>query len=398
MIGIDIVDLYHFSKKISKKIFIKKIFTQNEIDYAQKNKRILETLAGIFAAKEAVLKAFNLNVSYILRKKIEILHEIDGKPYYKLESDIYKDGLSISHDGNFAVSVCKIDKYIKRNFDINFNLEPRKKESNKGDYGRIAFLGGSSGMSGSIYMSSIASLKTGCGLSYIICPKSISNILQIKCVESIIKEISCDKFLYSKDILDEIFNSLEKIDVLCIGPGMGIVDNIDKLIKEIIKGFNSNILIDADGLNAISKDISILNLKNKMVLTPHIMEFSRLLNMPINEINQNKEFIAKSFAKKYDQILVLKGHETIVTDGKDIYINDTGNPGMATAGSGDVLSGIISTLLYRLDPFEAAKMGVFIHGLAGDIASEKLSEESLMATDIINNIHEVFKIFRSKHA
>jgi len=397
MVGVDIVDLISFEKKISKKNFLEKIFTQTELIYANKKTNTLHTLGGIFAAKEAIVKAFNLNLSFILRRRIEILHTKKGKPYFKIGNNVY-NSLSISHDGNYAIAICLSDNTYKIDNEIYKPLlKARTKDTNKGDYGRIAFLGGSRGMSGSIYMSSMASLRTGAGLSYIICPKSISNILQIKSTEIIIKEISCDNFYYSTEILDEIFTALEKIDVICIGPGMGQGKNLDKLIKEIISTFKSHILIDADGLNALSKDTNILLKKKNMVLTPHLMEFSRLTKLSLDQINRNKKEIAINFAKKYDQILVLKGNKTIVTDGDDIYINNTGNPGMATAGSGDVLSGIISSLLHRLEPFEAAKLGVYIHGLAGDIGSHKLSEESLIATDIIDNIHEVFKIFRSNY-
>lgn len=397
MVGIDIVDLSSFEKKISKKNFLEKTFTQKELIYANKKTNTLQTLGGIFAAKEAIVKAFNLNLSFILRKRIEILHNKKGKPYFKIGSNINESSLSISHDGNYAIAICQNDTYEIEHEICEPLLKARAEETNKGDYGRIAFLGGSKGMSGSIYMSSIAALRTGAGLSYIICPKSISNILQIKSVENIIKEISCDSFFYSKKILDEIFTALEKIDVLCIGPGMGQGENLEKLIKEIVSKFENHILIDADGLNALAKNTNILLEKKNMVLTPHLMEFSRLTKLSLEQINKNKQEIAINFAKKYEQILVLKGNKTIVTDGDNIYINNTGNPGMATAGSGDVLSGIISSLLHRLDPFEAAKIGVYIHGLAGDIGSYKMSEESLIATDIIDNIHEVFKIFRSNN-
>lgn len=399
MIGIDIVDLSKFEEKSNKKGFLEKIFTKNELIYAKQNNNTLQSLAGIFAAKEAIVKAFGLNLSYILKKRIEILHNKQKRPYFKILDKIYKTGLSISHDGNYAISICQVSFPYEFFEDSSFKylLEKRKRESNKGDYGRVAFLGGSKGMAGSIYMSSMAALRTGTGLSYIICPESIATILQIKSVENIIKEISCDNFYYSKEILDQIKIALEKIDILCIGPGMGQGQDLEKLIGKIVRGFKNHILIDADGLNAVAKDINILNEKENMVLTPHPMEFSRLTKLPIDQILNNREEIALNFAKTYKQVLVLKGNKTIVTDGKKLYTNNTGNPGMATAGSGDVLSGIISSLLYRLDPFDAAKVGVYIHGLAGDIGSKKMTEESLIATDIIDNIHEVFKLFRSNH-
>ncbi len=391
MIGIDIVDI----NKFSNKKMIKNIFTDNEFVYANNKVNSNVTLAGIFAAKEAALKAYNLNIADILRKNIEIRHE-ENIPVLYIKSFKAKANISISHDGDYAVAICNRDTVADYSIDQNMArlLDKRDSNSHKGDYGKIAILGGSKGMAGSVYMASLACMRTGAGLSYILAPKSISNILQIKANEQIIREIDCDNFFYREEIKNQILSEISDKDVLAIGPGMARGEDLNRLIDEIIKASDIDIVIDADGLNAVSQNPSILKACNNIILTPHMGEFSRLTGISIDEINKDKVNIAKAFAAKYDIILVLKSHETLVTSGDELYINKIGNPGMATAGSGDVLTGVISTLMKRLRPFDAARLGVYIHSLAGDLASLEIGEDSLIATDIINFIPEAIKLLR----
>lgn len=394
MIGIDLVDVTKFSSK-AKDNFFKKIFTDYELSYGFNKKDRSKTLAGIFAAKEAVIKANNLNLAYILRKKIEIKH-INNKPVALVDGVEINGTISISHDGNYAIAICQMKEQYQMNIiqEIKELMPKRKSESHKGDYGRVAILGGSSGMAGSVYMSSLAAMRTGAGMTFILAPKSISEILQIKANEQIIKEIDCHNFYYSSEIFDQILENVEGKDTLIIGPGMGKGEDLNKLIGEIIASTDIDMVIDADGLDALSKDLSILKSNNKIILTPHIGEFSRLTGLEIDKIKEDEESIARNFAKDNDIILVLKSNHTIVTDGQKFYKNEIGNPGMATAGVGDVLTGVIASLMKRLNPFESAKLGVYIHSLAGDIASKKLGEDSLMATDIIDNLTEAIKRLR----
>lgn len=396
MIGIDIVNIENFAKKINNEYFIKKAFTENEIYYASLKKDKIKTLAGMYAAKEATIKAYNLNLGSILRGKIEINH-INNKPELLISGKKIPAEISISHDGLYAIGICfqeeniiqiKVDKEIKK-------LMPnRKANSHKGDYGRIGFLGGSPGMAGSIYMSSMAALRAGGGLVYTIVPQSISQILQIKANEQIVKEIPCQEFYYDDKIIKDILSTSKDLDVLAIGPGMGKQESLNKLIAMILSSTEAQIIIDADGLNALSRDLSILNPKKSIVLTPHIKEFSRLSGLSIKEINSDRVKISQDFARRNKLVLVLKSESTIVTDGDKTYINKIGNPGMATAGSGDVLTGIIASFLHRLSPYDAAVLGVYLHSLSGDIARQKLGEDSLIATDIINNLSEAIKLMR----
>ena len=395
MIGIDIVNISKFKEIVKKDYFITNIFTDDELAYAMTKQNVYQSLAGIFAAKEAVIKAYSLNLAYILRKKIEIVHE-DNKAKLILNKSSMSAEISISHDGDYAIATCISNDIILKEIDKEMmDLFPeRNQASHKGDYGRIGVLGGSSGMAGSVFMSSMSSLRTGAGLSYIIAPKSISDILQIKATEQIIKEIECDNFYFDKKVINQILESIKKLDVIIIGPGMGKGKYLNKLIDEVLKNIDMPVVIDADGLNAVSKDLSILKSGKSIILTPHLGEFSRLTNLSIGQINDNRLSIAKEFAKDNEIILVLKSENTIVTDGNNYYINKIGNAGMATAGSGDVLTGIIGTLTHRLDSYNAAKLGLYLHSLAGDIANRYLGEDALIATDIIKFLPIAIKKLR----
>ena len=394
MIGIDIVDIRKFSKKASDK-FLKKIFTKSELSYSSNKENSLQTLAGIFAAKEAVIKANNLNLAYILRKKIEILHK-NSKPVAYINNKSIIGDISISHDGNYAIAICdtKEQNQIRIIQEMKDLMPERKSESHKGDYGRVAILGGSDGMAGSVYMASLSSMKTGSGMCFILAPKSISNILQIKVNEQIVNQIDCKNFYYNKNIENQILDNLENKDSLIIGPGMGKGKDLNKLIDRIISSTKLDIVIDADGLNAVSENLEVLKSSNNIILTPHLGEFSRLTGFSIDKIKRDQEKIARKFAKDHRVILVLKSNQTIVTDGEKFYKNQIGNPGMATAGSGDVLTGVIASLTKNLTAFQASKLGVYIHSLAGDIASKKLGEDSIIATDIIENLPDAIKRLR----
>lgn len=394
MIGIDIVDIGNFSIKASDK-FLKKIFTESELTHGLNKKNSLQTLAGIFAAKEAVIKANNLNLTFILRKKIEILYQ-NSRPVAHVNNMPIGGDISISHDGNYAIAICdtKGQKQMNISQEMKNLLPKRKFESHKGDYGRVAILGGSDGMAGSVYMASLSAMKTGSGMCFILAPKSISNILQIKVNEQIVNQIDCKNFYYNKNIESQILANLENKDSLVIGPGMGKGKDLNKLIGRIISSTKLDIVIDADGLNAVSEDLEVLKSSNNIILTPHLGEFSRLTGFSIDKIKKDQEKIARKFAKDHRVILVLKSNQTIVTDGEKFYKNQIGNPGMATAGSGDVLTGIIASLTKNLTAFQASKLGVYIHSLAGDIASRKLGEDSIMATDIIENLPDAIKRLR----
>ncbi|MBL7574757.1 NAD(P)H-hydrate dehydratase [Peptoniphilus asaccharolyticus] len=263
-------------------------------------------------------------------------------------------------------------------------LKKRNPNSHKGTYGKVGIIAGSKGMTGSAYLASNAALRTGSGLVYNIVSKDILDIMTLKYIEPIAK---------SFDDINSMMGFLENLNSLCVGPGMGTEKQSEDILKAVLS-VEKSLLVDADGINLLAKNLDLLkSRKYPTVLTPHTVEFSRLTGLSPEYINKNRVECAENFTKEYDVTLVLKGHNTIVASKDKTYMNVSGNPGMATAGSGDVLSGIITSLLGRnIDSFDAAKLGVFMHGMAGDFAADTFSMDSLVASDIINNLHKVFRI------
>jgi NAD(P)H-hydrate epimerase len=193
---------------------------------------------------------------------------------------------------------------------------------------------------------------------------------------------------------DKINENIEKIDVVALGPGASINDSAKKLNLRVIEEIDKILVVDADGINALIDNLEVLNKRRakNLILTPHLGEFSRLTGLSVGEIKKNRKKLAKDFALRYNLTLVLKGWRTLVTDGRQFFENNTGNPGMATAGSGDVLTGIIAGLAAQgIDCFTAAKTGAYLHGLAGDYAAKDKTQVCLIASDIIDYLPKVVK-------
>ncbi|MCM8756500.1 MAG: NAD(P)H-hydrate dehydratase [Candidatus Omnitrophica bacterium] len=274
-------------------------------------------------------------------------------------------------------------------------LLKRLPDTHKGDYGYVFVVGGSPGLTGAVCLAAEAALKIGAGLVRVGVPASLNEIFEIKLTEVMslpLKDIggflSLNAFLQIEDIL-------ERIDVIALGCGASNNPSTQQLILKIIEEVDKPLIIDADGINAIAKDISVLERRRSknLILTPHLGEFSRLIKTSIEEIKENKKELVKNFSFRYNLILLLKGYHSLVSNGKYVFVNNTGNAGMATAGMGDVLTGIISGLVAQgLDCFESAKLGAYIHGLAGDIAVKEKTQLCLVASDIINYLPKAVKL------
>lgn len=269
----------------------------------------------------------------------------------------------------------------------------RKADSCKNDFGQVFILAGSAAMLGAAALTAKSALRSGAGLVSVGVAKSLNGALQKKVAnETMTKPLAETKEgTISLNSFSAIKRFLEKTDVLAVGPGLSQNKSTQRLIRRLIKLKNPAMVIDADGLNALVGHLDkFLGIK---ILTPHPGEMARLLNTASSVIQKQRKDIAKNFAKKYNCIVVLKGRKTVVADktGK-IYINKTGNPGMATAGAGDVLTGIIAGFLAQgITPFEAAKYGVYLHGLAGDLAARTKTQLGMIASDIIEKIAEAIK-------
>lgn len=266
----------------------------------------------------------------------------------------------------------------------------RPDDSNKGTLGSLLCICGSYGMAGAAIMAGKAALRCGIGLLKIAVPKSIYPVCATNILESVYYplEETSNGVISSKNT-DFLLEMCEKSSAVVIGCGLSVCDDTKNLVQSVITNCEKPLVIDADALNCICNKLEILkNLKTPAIITPHPGEMARLLHSTPKTVNSNRENTAIDFAKKFGVVTVLKGAGTIIAspDG-EVYINHTGNSGMATGGSGDVLSGIIGSLLAQgASPINAAAAGVFLHGTIGDLAAEKLGKISMLPTDMIDMI------------
>ncbi|MDD6919689.1 MAG: NAD(P)H-hydrate dehydratase [Eubacteriales bacterium] len=272
---------------------------------------------------------------------------------------------------------------IKRNDII---LKERDKNSHKGNYGKILVVAGSVGMAGAAVMCGNAVIKSGSGLVTFAVPKEIFNILQVAVPEAMCLE---------RDF-DDVIN-MHRYDAIALGSGIGQGKENISIIKKLLNEYTGKLIIDADGLNCIMKYSLFGNVRQSnadIIMTPHLGEAARLLE--IDEITEeNKNIAAKEIQEAFSSIVVMKGANTVVVSDNKIYVNNSGNPGMATAGAGDVLTGIITSLAGQgYNTFNAAKYGVFIHGLSGDICAQDIGQIGMTAMDIMSNVPKAFKLIQ----
>ncbi|MHC4555916.1 MAG: NAD(P)H-hydrate dehydratase [Planctomycetota bacterium] len=273
-------------------------------------------------------------------------------------------------------------------------LQPRAVDGHKGDYGKVCIIAGSIGMSGAAALAGRAALRAGAGLVRVATPKSVLPI--VTSIEPSFTTIALPEDnlgRISAKAINTILEAVRENDAVAFGPGVGISGALRLVLETLLEQQQLRFLIDADGLNNLA---GIKNwpakLKAKLILTPHPGEMKRLWSGLFREkMPTDRQQQAAQLAQQTKTIVVLKGAGTVVTDGQKVYINKTGNPGMATAGSGDVLTGVVTALIGQgLSNFDAAVLGVYIHGLAGDIAAEKIGQVSLMTTDIIESLPDAF--------
>ena len=273
-------------------------------------------------------------------------------------------------------------------------LKPRAVDAHKGDFGKVCIIAGSAGMSGAAALAGRSALRAGAGLVRVAVPKSVLPI--VASIEPSFTTIALteDKAgRISAKAINMILDAVSENDVLAFGPGVGVSGELRSVLETLLGQEGLRLVIDADGLNNLAKIKDWPdNLKAKLVLTPHPGEMKRLWSALFREeMPSERQEQAVQLSQRTGTVVVLKGAGTVVTDGEQVYINKTGNPGMATAGSGDVLTGVITALIGQgLSNFDAAVLGVYIHGLAGDIAAERIGQVSLITTDIIQALGEAF--------
>ncbi len=266
----------------------------------------------------------------------------------------------------------------------------------KNDFGHVLILAGSSSMLGAAALVGLAAMRCGTGLTTIGVPKSLNSTLQQK-ISPVIMTLPLAETAQgslSKTAYSTIMSKLKNVQVLALGPGLSRDEHTQKLILKIITHCPVPMVIDGDALTALAQNISILKkTTTPKVLTPHPGEMATLTGLRKDLIEKSRKKIAGDFAQNYNCTLVLKGHRSIVTSAKgELHVNSTGNVGMATAGSGDVLTGMIAAFLAQgLAAYDAARLGVYLHGLAGDLAAKEKTSISLIATDIIEKIPVALK-------
>ncbi len=282
------------------------------------------------------------------------------------------------------------------------SLRKRPRNSHKGTFGHLLLIGGSARKPGSVLLSGRAAMRSGVGLATVALPeKAFRKFTRAfrEGLELMYEPLPSNaRGTFAARAWRSLLKILTKKTAMALGPGLEVNADTKVFVKNILKATSLPLVLDADGLNAIAPVATVLRkfLKGRAVLTPHVGEMSRLLSLSVQRIEKDRRFAALTLARKTGAVAVLKGPGTVVAspEGK-VFINPTGNPGMATAGMGDVLTGVIGALLAQgLKPFDAAVLGVFVHGAAGDAVARRFGEGGLIASDVIENLRDAL---RRKH-
>ncbi len=272
-------------------------------------------------------------------------------------------------------------------------IASRKNNTHKGDYGKLLIIAGSKGMSGAAYMASEAALKSGAGLITIGCCECINDVLEEKTTEVMTIPLDDTDGHISVTAVPKIFACMKRVGAVLIGPGLGLSKDAAEVVTAVLRKSRVPVIIDADAINAVAANKSVMReCSCDVIFTPHAMEMARLTGMDISYIEENRIDVSREFAEENGAVLLLKGHHTIVTD-SDLtqYINITGNPGLASGGSGDVLAGICAAFVARgIRCGSAAAAAAYIHGAAGDIAAKRCGQESMSASDVLAALPEAF--------
>jgi NAD(P)H-hydrate epimerase len=275
-------------------------------------------------------------------------------------------------------------------------LPARRPDSHKGDFGRAVLVGGSVGMSGAIGLAGMAALRSGAGLVRLAVPeKCLATVASFE-PSYMTTPLECDaEGRLAAAARSHIGELAEQATVMACGPGLGQSPEITELVAWMYTHLPMPLVIDADGLNALSARHDVLDQPGGLrVLTPHPGEFGRLAGISTRKVQDARQELASQFAARHGVVVVLKGQHTVVSDGQQTALNTTGNSGMATGGTGDVLTGVITALwAQRLSPYDAARLGVHLHGLAGDLAAAELGQVSLVASDLVRYLPMAFQSF-----
>ena len=268
-------------------------------------------------------------------------------------------------------------------------LPDRDPWAHKGCFGKILLLCGSRGFTGAAALAARAALRTGAGLVFLGVPESIYGIEAVKLDEPIVFPLPEEDRKLSAAAIPQILGRLPQMDAVLIGPGLGQSDGVFAVVNAVLEHFSGPVVVDADGINVLSTHRDLLRERvSPTIVTPHDVEFARLGGV----ITEDRASSAAAAARDLGAIVLLKGHRTVITDGAECYCNRTGNPGMAVGGSGDVLSGIIVSLLGQgLSPIMAAACGAWLHGAAGDLCAKDLGQYGMLPSDMVEALPRLLK-------
>jgi len=290
----------------------------------------------------------------------------------------------------------KISTYLLEKDEINGWLSiPRNPNTHKGDYGHLLVIAGSVGKTGAAAMACEAALRMGAGLVTLAIPKSLNSIMEVKLTEVMTEPLpETPKQTLSLRAFSAILRLCENKRAVIIGPGLGTLKETQSLVLKLVRTLDLPIILDADGLTALATLPKIPPITNRsLILTPHPGEMARLIRSQVKEVLENRMGLSRNFSQSQHVHLVLKGHPTLISTPKgEVFINPTGNPGMASGGTGDVLTGMIGGLVCQgFDILSSLQVAVYLHGAAGDQGAQEKGEKSLIATDIIQKIPSLLK-------
>jgi len=285
------------------------------------------------------------------------------------------------------------DHFLADGEEVALLIPPKMDYDNKFSAGRVLVAGGSTGLTGAACLTAEAALRSGAGVVTAAVPASLNPIFEQKLLEVMTLPLAdTGSGHLAEKALERLLSAADGFDSVAIGPGLGRDHESAALVTKFISKSKTPVVLDADGLNAVAGRLPALKRRQgATILTPHAGELARLLDIDTVEVESHRLDSAKTAARKAGAIIVLKGSSTIITDGKETVVSPSGNPGLATAGSGDVLTGVIATLLAKgLRPLDAAAAGAFIHGLAADLAAEETGEDNLISSDLIDYLPQAF--------
>ena len=272
-------------------------------------------------------------------------------------------------------------------------LPNRPVDAHKGTFGHVLVIAGSQGMAGAAILCASAVLRAGAGTVQVAVPEPIQATVAIGqiCATTVGLPATRDG-RFSDRAQERLIDLVGRADVVAIGPGLGRGPAIQRLVAGLLPHLRVPVVIDADAINALATAPREFTLPRKAILTPHPGEFARLLGLSTQQVQDQRLELARDYAQRRNTVVVLKGHRSLITDGERVYINSSGNSGMATGGSGDVLTGVIAALLgQKMLPFDAACLGTYLHGKAGDLARDELGELSLIASDLLRYLPEAIR-------